>query len=44
MIRAGKIVWNSSVVELTQPLEDMYFDLVESPDAEDLAWLGSVRS
>jgi ABC-2 type transport system ATP-binding protein len=44
MIRGGKIVWNSSEVELTQPLEDMYFDLVESPDAEDLAWLGSVRS
>jgi ABC-2 type transport system ATP-binding protein len=44
MIRGGKIVWNSSVVELTQPLEDMYFDLVESPSAEDLAWLGSGRS
>jgi ABC-2 type transport system ATP-binding protein len=44
MIRDGKIVWNSSVEQLTQPLEDMYFDLVESPDAEDLAWLGSARS
>jgi ABC-2 type transport system ATP-binding protein len=44
MIRGGKIVWNSSAVELTQPLEDMYFDLVESPQVEDLAWLGSARS
>jgi ABC-2 type transport system ATP-binding protein len=44
MIRGGKIVWNSSVEQLTQPLEDMYFDLVESPDAEDLTWLGSARS
>lgn len=44
MIRGGKIVWNSSAAELTQPLEDMYFDLVESPSPEDLAWLGSARS
>ncbi len=44
MIRGGKVVWNSSAVDLTQPLEDTYFDLVESSDAEDLAWLGSGRS
>jgi ABC-2 type transport system ATP-binding protein len=44
MIRGGKVVWNSSAVDLTQPLEDTYFDFVESSDAEDLAWLGSGRS
>jgi ABC-2 type transport system ATP-binding protein len=44
MIRGGKIVWNSSADQLTQPLEDTYFDLVESPGAEDLEWLGSARS
>lgn len=44
MIRAGKIVWNSSGEELPQSLEDHYFDLVESPVVEDLEWLGPARS
>lgn len=44
MIRKGKIVWNSTTAELTQPLEDLYFDLVESPVEEELGWLGSARS
>jgi len=44
MIRGGKMVWNSSAEELPRSLEDHYFDLVESPVAEDLEWLGSARS
>src|SRR5690349_17226179 len=31
MIRAGKIVWNSSAGDLPRPLEDLYFDLAEEP-------------
>ncbi len=41
MIRAGSIVWNSATADLAHPLEELYFDLVESPRTEDLAWLGS---
>jgi ABC-2 type transport system ATP-binding protein len=44
MIRGGKMVWNSSAEEMSGSLEDTYFDLVESPVAEDLEWLGSGRS
>jgi len=44
MIRKGSMVWNSTVAELPQSLEDHYFDLVESPVVEELEWLGSPRS
>jgi ABC-2 type transport system ATP-binding protein len=44
MIRKGSMVWNSTVAELPQSLEDHYFDLVESPVVEELEWLGSARS
>ena len=44
MIRKGKIVWNSPAGELPQSLEQHYFDLVESPVVEELAWLGSSPS
>ena len=44
MIRKGKIVWNSPAGELPQSLERHYFDLVESPVVEELAWLGSSPS
>jgi len=44
MIRAGNIVWNSAIGELAQPLEELYFELVEAPRMEDLAWLGSAQS
>jgi len=44
MIRKGSMVWNSSVADLPQSLEDHYFDLVESPVVEELEWLGSPRS
>ncbi len=41
VIRDGHIVWNAAASELTKPLEEMYFDLVEYPPVEDLEWLGS---
>jgi ABC-2 type transport system ATP-binding protein len=42
MIRSGNIVLTLPVAQLSRPLEDLYFDLVESPRREDLAWLGSL--
>src|SRR5215471_3434881 len=44
MIRKGTMVWNSTVDELPQSLEDHYFDLVETPVVEELEWLGPSRS
>ena len=44
VIRNGRIVWNSTAGELPRPLEDLYFDLIDTPPAEDLEWLGSARS
>lgn len=44
MIRKGSMVWNSSVADLPQALEDHYFDLVETPVVEELEWLGPSRS
>jgi ABC-2 type transport system ATP-binding protein len=40
MLREGRIVWNSEISQVGQPLEDLYFDLVEPPRTEDLEWLG----
>ncbi|MFN7992637.1 MAG: ABC transporter ATP-binding protein [Bryobacteraceae bacterium] len=40
MIRGGRIVWNSTSAKLTRPLEEMYFELVEKPNVEDIPWLG----
>jgi len=44
IIRGGKMVWNSSAGQLPGSLEDLYFDLAESPVTEELGWLGSERS
>jgi ABC-2 type transport system ATP-binding protein len=44
MIRDGHVVWNSRPDELPKSLEDVYFDLVETPIVEELPWLGSSRS
>jgi ABC-2 type transport system ATP-binding protein len=44
LIRKGVVAWNSTVEEVPGSLEKLYFDLVEAPAAEDLAWLGSSRS
>ncbi len=44
MIRQGRIVWDSAMAALDRPLEEMYFDFVETPQSEDLPWLRSSRS
>jgi ABC-2 type transport system ATP-binding protein len=44
LIRKGVVAWNSTVEEVPGSLEKLYFDLVEAPAAEDLAWLGSSLS
>jgi ABC-2 type transport system ATP-binding protein len=44
MIRKGRIVWDSPAGELPQSLEQHYFDLVETPQVEELPWLGSSPS
>jgi ABC-2 type transport system ATP-binding protein len=41
VIRDGRMVWNATAGELTRPLEEMYFELIEYPPVEDLEWLGS---
>ena len=41
MIRHGRVVWDSAANELPKSLEDLYFELVEAPEAQELAWLGS---
>jgi ABC-2 type transport system ATP-binding protein len=44
LIRKGVVAWNSTIEEVPGSLEELYFDLVEAPVAEDLAWLGSSQS
>jgi hypothetical protein len=44
MIRGGSIVFHSAAAELERPLEELYFDLVETPPKEDLPWLRSALS
>ena len=44
MIRGGRIVLNAVAAELERPIEELYFDLVETPQQEDLPWLRSAQS
>jgi ABC-2 type transport system ATP-binding protein len=44
LIRKGVVAWNSTIEEVPGSLEKLYFELVEAPAAEDLAWLGSSQS
>ena len=44
VIRGGRIVWDANASELSRPLEDVYFELIEYPPVEDVEWLGSSRS
>lgn len=44
IIRKGKSVLNAFAEELTRPLEELYFELAEAPQMEDLAWLGHEQS
>ena len=39
IIRGGRIVMNSRADQITRPLEELYFELAESPVAGDLPWL-----
>jgi len=38
------VVFHAAAAELERPLEELYFDLVETPQQEDLPWLHSARS
>lgn len=44
MMHRGSLVWNSPISELPSPLEEMYFDLIETPGVEALRWPGYSRS
>jgi len=44
MLRKGQIVWDSEISEVKQPLEDLYFEMVEPPRTGELEWLGSPPS
>jgi len=44
MIRGGRIVFHSAAADLERPLEELYFDLVETPQPEDLPWLRWAQS
>ncbi len=44
MIRAGRIVWDSLAQSGPYQLDQVYFELVETPPAEDLPWLRSSQS
>lgn len=44
IIRAGQMVWNSRAEDLPCALEDLYHDLAEPAESEELEWLGSGQS
>ncbi len=44
MMRGGKIVFHQAAAELERPLDEIYFDLVETPQQEDVPWLRSAQS
>ncbi|HEX6545595.1 MAG TPA: ABC transporter ATP-binding protein [Bryobacteraceae bacterium] len=44
MIRKGRIVFQSPTREISRTLENLYFDLIEKPLAEDFTWLRSSPS
>lgn len=44
MIRQGQIVFHSPAREISRPLEDLYFELIEKPPVEDFTWLRSSPS
>jgi ABC-2 type transport system ATP-binding protein len=44
MIRGGRIVFHAAAAEMERPLDELYFDLVETPPQEDLPWLRSAQS
>ncbi len=44
IVHGGKIARDFVRGELEGSLEDLYFELIDVPSVEDLAWLGSARS
>ena len=44
MIRSGRRVLCADIEALTEPLDKLFFDLVEAPNTEDLTWLRSRQS
>ena len=44
LIREGRLVWNAPIADAPSDIESLYFELVESPIGEDLAWLRSQPS
>jgi ABC-2 type transport system ATP-binding protein len=44
MINHGKIVFDSKIDQMPGSLEDLYFDLIETAETEELAWLGAETS
>ena len=44
LIRGGRIVLHAAAAQLERPLQEVYFDLVETPPQEDLPWLRSSLS
>jgi ABC-2 type transport system ATP-binding protein len=44
MLRKGRIVWSSALSEIRQPIEELYFEMIERRRTQDLEWLGSAPS
>jgi ABC-2 type transport system ATP-binding protein len=44
MIREGRVVFNQEASAVERPLEELYFELAETPVEEPLEWLGSPQS
>jgi len=44
MMHRGRLVWNSPVSAMPRSIEEMYFQLVETPGVEALSWLDSSQS
>jgi ABC-2 type transport system ATP-binding protein len=41
ILRGGELAWNSEAGEVPGTIEELYFELAETPVTEDLPWLGS---
>lgn len=41
LLRGGRVVWNQPASALPATMEELYFDLIEAPNPQDLPWLGS---
>jgi len=41
LLQKGRVVWNQPTSALPATMEELYFDLIEAPNPQDLPWLGS---